>query len=346
MIQTKVENGNQGITTSIPLPEQGHFRGDRSDIFADSGHPLSVIHIRNHVAIGLHTHDFIELVLVLEGNATHLIQDKSYPIATGDAFVIKPGFAHGYSGTRNLEICNLLFDPQGLGLSRDELSRLPGYHMLFELEPLFRDQHRFQSRLFLSPTGRHQVMKWIEQLQEELRLRMDGYRHLSLALLIRIIGFLARTYTGMATPTSRTLLAVSKVVAHIEHHYTQPMRLNELARMAHMCERSLQRYFQQAFGLSPVDYINRLRLEKACQLLCEPSINITQVADAVGIPDSSYFSRLFRNYTGTSPSDYRHSSYHVQSAIDPFDLKKNAPKNKPKTSIRPLNLKSTVVSIC
>jgi len=328
MIQTKVDNGNDGITTSIPLPEQGHFRGDRSDIFADSGHPLSVIHIRNHVAIGLHTHDFIELVLVLEGNAIHLIQDKSYPIATGDAFVIKPGFSHGYCQTQNLEICNLLFDPQGLGLSRDELSRLPGCHMLFELEPLFRDQHRFQSRLFLSPTSRHQVMKWIEQLQQELRLRMDGYRHLSLALLIRIIGFLARTYTGMATPTSRTLMAVSRVVSHIEHNYTTTLHLHDLARMASLCERSLQRYFQQAFNMSPVDYINRLRMEKACQLLSEQTINITEVADAVGIPDSSYFSRLFRHFTGATPSAYRQSSYHVQRAMDPFDLAKNPPAKR------------------
>ena len=311
---------NEMCAATIPLPEDGHFRGDRVDIFGDDGYPLAVIHIRDHIALGLHTHDFVELVLVLEGGALHLTQDASYPLATGDAFVIKPGFAHGYSETQHLEICNILFDPAGLSLPRGELSRLPGYHGLFELEPSFRDSHRFQSRLFLAPAARQQVMEWVGLLGEELRVRQDGYRYLSLALLIRIIGFLARTYTGMTAPASRTLLAVSKAVTHIEHQYTNALRLEELARIAHMCERTLQRYFQQAFGVPPVDYINRLRVRKACQLLGERQLNVTEVAGAVGIPDSSYFARVFRHFTGTSPSAYRQSSRHLQQATHPLTL--------------------------
>jgi AraC-like DNA-binding protein len=304
----------------IPLPEQGHFRGDRSDIFTDDGFPLALIHIHDHMPLGLHTHDFHELVLVLSGQAQHLTQDTSYPLEVGDAFVIKPGFAHGYSDPQGLEICNLLFDPVALALPRVELSRLPGYHGLFELEPSFRDLHRFQSRLFLAPDARNQVMGWVTLLAEELRERRDGYRHLSLGLLIRIIGFLARAYTGMTTPTSCTLLAVSRVVSHLEHHYATPLRLADLARMAHMCERSLQRYFQQAFGLSPVDYLNRLRVGKACQLLSERRLNVTQVADAVGIPDSSYFARMFHRLTGTTPSLYQGSSRRLQQAMRPLAL--------------------------
>jgi AraC-like DNA-binding protein len=307
-------------TARIPLPEQGHFRGDRSDIFGDDGHPLAVMHLRDHMAIGLHTHDFIELVLVLGGQALHLTQDASYPLAKGDAFIIKPGFAHGYSEPHELEICNILFDPNNLALPRGELSRLPGYLGLFELEPSFRDSHRFQSRLFLAPVAQQQVMEWVGLLEEELRTRPDGYRYLTLALLIRIIGFLSRMYTGMTAPASRTLLAVSKVVSHIEHHYVSPLHLRDLAHMAHLCERSLQRYFQQAFGMAPVDYINRLRIRKACQLLGEGQLNITQVADAVGIPDSSYFARVFRQLTGTSPSAYRQSSHHLQQAMHPLVL--------------------------
>jgi AraC-like DNA-binding protein len=303
---------------SIPLPEQGHFRGDRPDIFADDGYPLAIMRIRDHIALGLHTHDFVELVLILGGQALHLTQGASYLLATGDVFVIKPGIAHGYSETRDLELCNILFDPAGLALPHGELSRLPGYHGLFELEPLFRDTHRFQSRLFLAPAARQQVMHWVGLLEEELGARRDGYRYLSLGLLIRVIGFLARAYTGMTAPASLTLLAVSQVVSHIEHHYTSGLRLDELARMAHMCERTLQRYFHQAFGVSPVDYINRLRVDRACQLLGERQLNITQVADAVGIPDSSYFARVFRRFAGTTPSAYRQSSRHLQQAIHPL----------------------------
>jgi AraC-like DNA-binding protein len=317
---------------SIPLPEHGHFRGDRADIFSDDGYPLAVLHIHQHIAIGLHTHDFFELVLILSGRALHLTQDASYPLAPGDAFVIKPGFAHGYSNPHDLELCNILFDPVGLALPRGELSHLPGYHGLFELEPSFRDTHRFQSRLFLAPVARQRVMEWVEVLEEELHARQDGYRFLSLALLIRIIGFLARMYTDMTAPASRTLLAVSKAVSHIEHNYAAELSLKDLARMAHMCERSLQRYFQQAFGVPPVDYINRLRIRRACQLLGEGQLNITQVADAVGLPDSSYFARVFRHFTGTTPSAYQRSSHHLQQAMHPLALAKHPRRTGGKTN--------------
>lgn len=304
----------------IPLPVAGHFRGSRPDIFRDARHPLAVMRVRDHIDLDLHTHDFVELVLILDGRAQHLTKDASYPLAAGDAFVIKPGFAHGYRDTRQLELCNILFDPAGLDLPRADLSRLPGYHALFELEPSFRDTHRFQSRLFLPPAQRQQVMEWADLLAQELEARQDGYEHLSLALLIRIVGYLARAYTGMTTPASRTLLAVNQVVSHIEHHYAATVSLRELAQMAHMGERSLQRYFQQAFGVSPVNYVNRLRVNKACQLLTEPHLNITQVADAVGITDSNYFARIFRRLTGTSPSAYRKSSRYLRRALGPLDL--------------------------
>ena len=305
-------------SAAIPLPERGHFCSDRPDIFAEDGHRLAVMHVRNHLDLGLHTHDFVELVFILGGRATHLTQEVSYPLAAGDAFVITPGSAHGYAETRDLELCNVYFDPEGLALPVGELSCLPGYHGLFALEPSFRAKHRFQSRLFLPPAAMLQISEWAGMLEEQLRTRPDGYRFMSIGLLIRIIGFVSRTYTGISAPGSRPLLAVNRVISHIERHYNLPLPLAELARMAHMCERSLQRYFQGAFGLSPVDYINRLRIEKACRLIGEGEMNITQASESVGIPDSNYFARVFRRFTGTSPSAFRRSSRQEQRALLPL----------------------------
>lgn len=304
----------------IPLPEEGHFRGNRPDIFGAEGYGIAVMRVRNHISLSLHTHDFIELVLILSGRAMHLTGGADYSLVAGDAFVIKPGVAHGYAQTEELELCNILFAPERLAWPQAELSQLPGYHALFALEPSFRDTHRFQSRLFLSPAMREQVMEWTSLLERELQSRSDGFRQMSLALLIRIIGLLSRAYTGMTTPTSRTLLAVNAVVSHIERHYAGELCLSALARMAHMSERNLQRYFQRAFGVRPMDYINRLRVTKACQLLNERQLTVSEVADAVGLPDSSYFARVFRRLAGVSPSGYRNSSRQLRHAVHPLAL--------------------------
>jgi AraC-like DNA-binding protein len=309
------ESPDDRIAPSIPLPEGDHFRGDRLDIFKEPGFPLGVFRVRNHIDLGLHTHDFFELVIILDGTAVHLTCEANYPLAAGDCFVIQPGVAHGYGQSCQLELCNILFDPGRLPLPREELSPLPGYHALFELEPSFRKTHRFQSRLFLPPDLRRQVMEWAFQLEEELKIKQDGYRFLGLALLVRMIGFLSRAYTSMTAPASRTLVAVNRVVSHMERHYANPMRLSDLARMAHMCERSLQRYFLQAFGMTPIDYLNRLRIDKACHLLGKHDLTVSQVADAVGIPNSNYFARLFHRLTDISPTAYRLSTTRLRQPI-------------------------------
>jgi AraC family transcriptional regulator of adaptative response / methylphosphotriester-DNA alkyltransferase methyltransferase len=111
------------------------------------------------------------------------------------------------------------------------------------------------------------------------------------------------------------LLAVNRVVSHMEHHYADSLRLSDMARMAHMCERNLQRYFLHAFGMTPIDYLNRLRVDKACHLLGKHELTVSQVADAVGIPNSNYFARLFHRLTGISPTAYRRSTTRLRQPI-------------------------------
>ncbi len=303
----------------VPLPAQGHLAGAHPNVFGPGGYPLAVIWIKNHMNLELHTHDFVELVLILGGTATHRTEHGSYPLSAGDSFVIKPGMPHGYGQTRELELVNILFDPGRLALPVSELSPLPGYHALFELEPRFRARHRFQSRLFLPPAMRRQVATWAAQLEEELRRRDPGYTFMGLALLMRIIGYLCRAYTSMEAPGSQTLLAVNRVVTHLEHNYASPITLRELATLAHMCQRNVQRYFRRAFGVSPIEYLNRLRLQKACELLVEQELHVGEVAERVGIGDSNYFARLFRKTTGVSPSNYRTSSRHLHQTLHPME---------------------------
>ena len=66
----------------------------------------------------------------------------------------------------------------------------------------------------------------------------------------------------------------------------------------------LRELFRAELGISPIRYIHRLRIERACALLHE-DIPIWQVAELVGCPNANYFSRLFRAETGITPGDYK-----------------------------------------
>ena len=65
--------------------------------------------------------------------------------------------------------------------------------------------------------------------------------------------------------------------------------------------------FHQRTGFSPLEYLTRLRLNHASQLMAETALSIAEIARAVGYEDPLYFSRLFRRKMGVSPTEFRQS---------------------------------------
>jgi AraC family transcriptional regulator of arabinose operon len=104
-----------------------------------------------------------------------------------------------------------------------------------------------------------------------------------------------------ATPAFEKMNAV---LQHIEAHLTENLTVEELAQIAHFHPNYFIQLFKNFTGNSPIQYINRARLEKAKHLLTMTELNVSAIADAVGL-ELSYFSRMFRDHNGISPTAYR-----------------------------------------
>ena len=87
--------------------------------------------------------------------------------------------------------------------------------------------------------------------------------------------------------------------------YNDEISLEILAEKFEISIRSLNRRFRQATGKSPMQYLQQIRLENACELLKTSNLSIAEVAFSVGYPDHSYFSALFRKAISLSPKEYR-----------------------------------------
>jgi len=92
---------------------------------------------------------------------------------------------------------------------------------------------------------------------------------------------------------------------HIELSYRMPLTLEELARRAHLSVPHLCAEFKRCFKTPVIDYVIRLRLHEAADLLYDRNLNITEIARRVGYDDIYYFSRLFRKHFGMSPRALR-----------------------------------------
>jgi AraC family transcriptional regulator of arabinose operon len=97
---------------------------------------------------------------------------------------------------------------------------------------------------------------------------------------------------------------MNAVLQHIDAHLTDNLTVDGLAEIAHFHPNYFIQLFKNFTGCSPIQYINRIRLEKAKHLLAMTEFNVSTIAEAVGL-ELSYFSRMFREHNGFSPTTYR-----------------------------------------
>ena len=122
---------------------------------------------------------------------------------------------------------------------------------------------------------------------------------------------MTRIWLGLlevAKPTAGGSRADDKIKAlmvYIHEHYREPISVEQLAREAHISKRLCFRLFRENLHMSPLEYMQSYRLQKACQMLSQTDAPITQVAYACGLGSSSYFGKQFREAFGCTPAQYR-----------------------------------------
>lgn len=105
---------------------------------------------------------------------------------------------------------------------------------------------------------------------------------------------------------------IEKMLQYISKNYQEDLKLEDLAEEFNFNYHYLSAYFNQQMKEGFSDYLNRLRIEKACQLLKESNLSISQVSSQVGYSEHSYFCRVFKKITGKTPSVWRRSRYYEE----------------------------------
>ena len=108
---------------------------------------------------------------------------------------------------------------------------------------------------------------------------------------------------------------IARCQAWIADHYPEPAPVAAMVRLSGLPERSFKRRFQQATGMSPLEYVHTLRLEEAKQMLEATDDPIEAIANEVGYEDAGFFARLFRRSVSLTPGQYRKRFGAVRRAL-------------------------------
>ena len=98
---------------------------------------------------------------------------------------------------------------------------------------------------------------------------------------------------------------IRRAKGYIAGHYRDPVGLDEIARTMHVSTFYFCKMFKKATGLTFTDYLGRVRVEKAKNLLLNPHLRVSEIAYTVGFQSLTHFNRMFRKLTGESPTDFR-----------------------------------------
>lgn len=263
---------------------------------------------RKHQTL-VHSHDCLEIGYVTQGRGHYRIEEKTYPIETGDIFVINNREHHIAYHDGVMEMLVLVFDPEFVWTAKE-------YEYL---KPFFARSANFSNRITAESVHYSRLKEYLFTVRDEFAGREAGYDLAIKAALLMFLAILYRHYSGrneLYSQDSAYQKAYDRIrpcLSFMQEHYREDITLEELANLVHMNKTYLSDYFKKVMNMGLFDYLEQLRLHKACLLLTSTDDSVTVIADLTGFNSVSYFNRFFKKLTGSTPTVYRKEA--AQSAF-------------------------------
>ena len=132
--------------------------------------------------------------------------------------------------------------------------------------------------------------------------QLDGALRILVVMAAQLGDFANR---NALRPQSSEPDAVSRAKQFVNASIPQTAKLDEVSRHVGLSRNHFCRVFKHGTGITFTEYLARLRVEKAKELLADVRVRITEAADRAGFNSISQFNRVFRRYAGSSPTEYR-----------------------------------------
>ena len=253
--------------------------------------------------ISMHEHNFFELAYISKGMTLHRLDEKESILEPSDYFIIDYGSRHAYMNSENLEVINCLFMPDIIDHTLvdchayDTFLRtcLLRYYKLYQGETAV-------NRIFKDKDGR--IKGILERMVYESKTQYVGYEEILKNQLMEIIILTMRKIVEQDLQSIKSDM-VTLLIQFFKKHYGEKAALKRFYLEHHYSPQYVSRKFKAETGYTPNRYLQKIRIEKACELLSGTELAIYEVAEKVGYSDIKYFNDLFKRWIHRTPREYR-----------------------------------------
>lgn len=267
----------------------------------------------------LHFHNYLEVGYCYGGTGTMVLGEQEYRFGEEECFTVIPA---NYLHTTNSDpgkYCKweyLFIDVEGIlgeiGLSGRYDKR----------ERMIRG---INSRAVLRKAGDFpEIAEMIRKIMEIMRREKAYYMEEAKGMLTVFLINIAREnreWDAVSTEVpGRVAAPVCLAMDYVELHYMEPLKVEDLSGFCHISEAHLRRLFSFYLKMSPLEYINLVRVRMACDYLKTTDMQVADIAYKCGFPTLSTFNRNFKKIQSSSPNEWRKNPKNYEQKLFQFKI--------------------------
>ena len=252
--------------------------------------PCNTRYFCDHRSTGRsHWHNEIELQYIIEGEALTLCNLQTTSLKKGDILFVNTNELHSgnYAPTHNKFYC--------FHINKEFFNNHIGNEYVV-FENVIRDEE--------CSAIMDEIINTVKSENYLSRIKVGGLLYKFFALCAERHKKAVLNETDFKKHYNRTD-KFNDMVKYIEDHYAEPLTVSDLASLFFITPSHFAHFFKRKSGKSVIQFLNEVRITNAQLYLEQDDTPISEIALSVGFDDINYFSRKFKQLTGTTPTEYR-----------------------------------------
>lgn len=251
-----------------------------------------------------HWHPEIEITLITQGEMLYHINHDTFHLKAGQILFGNSNVLHSGQRYQHMDCSytSITFDPKLLYGYENSLINTRYVRPLiqnYQISSILLDQslpwHQTATEIL-----QHLITTWQSKTKAyELDILSD------LLKFWKLLAIYSKTALKSDSADQRSYDRIRDILSYIERNYQRKLTLEEIAGQIHLCRSECCRIFKKYMNLSLFDFILDYRIEKSLKLLGNTCYSVKEISESVGFNDSNYFSKVFHQKKGMSPSAYR-----------------------------------------
>lgn len=253
-------------------------------------------HNSDHSMSNFHYHNSYELYFLEQGYHNILIDDSIYEVNINDVVLCKPNIFHKSLQNQGCTRTCIYFTDRFLHLYFTEMSTKL-LLSCFEKEVITLNIEMFSK-----------VKKLMLLLEQEIVTDSNNRIFIYLSDILNILN--DNKSTQRAEHISSVHANFAPILSYINQHYNKINNIEELSNKFYISKFHLCHIFKEATGLTLIQYINKIKIQNACNMLTDTDLSILDIAHSCGFNSSMYFCKTFKHAVSVTPSEFRKNHYY------------------------------------